>query len=532
MAELPAWWRARLRWWHSVRSRTTVAATLVVAAALIAAGTALLTVLRHNLVDSAGLQAEAGARAVATRIAAGVDFGRLNLPDADHQPVQVVSATGTVLAADDDLPPYPIMVASTAGESHSARAESGDESDDRDDDDDDDDDTDDDDDLDDEIDDDSGDRPDEAATRAPAGGTPGIPAATGSIGDRITLRDMRLPVADSDTGDHEFRVAALPVTTPGGQPVTVYAAASLATTDKAVAGVRDAMLLGLAPLLLVVALVTWLVTRRALRPVEAIRSELAEIVDGDLSRRVPETAARDEIARLAATTNVTLSALESAAARQRRFIADAAHELRSPIASLRTQLEVAQAHPELLEIDGVLDDTIRLENLAADLLMLARLDSGEQPRRDSVDLVRLVREEFAHRTGDRHPTTFELPESRTVITVPGSRIQLGRVLNNLLDNAQRHATGTVSVRVAHGAGDAVLEVCDDGAGVAAADRDRIFQRFVRLDDARSRDDGGAGLGLAIVADVVARHGGRIEVGERDGGGARFTVTLPETPAPT
>ncbi len=513
MAERSARWRA-WRWWHSVRARTTAAATVVVAAALIAAGTALLTVLRHNLIDSAGLQAETGARTVATRIAAGVNFAHLNLPDADHQPVQVISASGAVLAADDDLPPYPIMVSTASGESHSP-AESDDERDD-----------DDDEAGDGEPDDDEpGDRSDDAVR-----GMPGTPTTSGTIGDRVNLRDMRLPVTDSDTGNHDFRVAALPVTTPSGRAVTVYAAASLATTDKAIAGVRGAMLLGLAPLLVVVALVTWLVTRRALRPVEAIRAELAEIVDGDLSRRVPETAARDEIARLAATTNVTLSALESAAARQRRFIADAAHELRSPIASLRTQLEVARAHPELLEIDGVIDDTVRLENLAADLLLLARLDSGEQPRRDPVDLVRLVREEFDHRAGDRLPTTFELPG--TAIMVPGSKIQLGRVLNNLLDNAQRHATSTISVRVADLGDHAVLEVCDDGAGVASADRDRIFRRFVRLDDARSRDEGGAGLGLAIVADVVAGHDGRIEVGDRDGGGARFTVTLPKTPTPS
>ncbi|MEU6560880.1 sensor histidine kinase [Nocardia nova] len=507
-----------------MRARTTTAATVVVAAALIAAGTALLTVLRHNLVDSAGLQAETGARTVATRIAAGTDFTRLALPDTDDQPVQVVSARGAVLAAGDDLPNRPIM-AGDAGESRALSGKLGESSagSGEGDSDDDDDETTDENDDDDDVEEEGyvahepvpvGSRRDDA-TR-PADTVPG------TVGDEITLRDMRLPIDD----DHGFRVAALAATTPSGEPVTVYSGTSLATADKAVAGVRDAMLAGLAPLLAVVAAVTWLVTRRALRPVEAIRAELAEIVDGDLSRRVPEPAARDEIARLAATTNVTLSALESAAARQRRFIADAAHELRSPIASLRTQLEVAQAHPDLLDVDGVLGDTVRLEHLAADLLLLARLDSGEQPRRDPVDLADLVREEFSRRTGDRHPTTFDLPDGGPPITVPGSRIQLGRVLNNLLDNAQRHAGSAVRVAVVRRGDDAVLEVSDDGAGVAPADRERIFSRFVRLDEARSRDDGGAGLGLAIVADVVSGHGGRIEVGDSDGGGARFTLTLP------
>lgn len=286
------------------------------------------------------------------------------------------------------------------------------------------------------------------------------------------------------------------------------------------------MLIGLPPLLAVVAGVTWLVTRRALRPVESIRSELAEIMDdGDLSRRVPESASRDEIARLASTTNATLAALEASAERQRRFIADAAHELRSPIASLRTQLEVAQAHPHLLELDGVIGDTVRLEHLAADLLLLARLDAGEQPRADRVDLAALIRDELAHRVGDR--ITVDTVPPNAPVSVTGSRLQLARLLGNLVDNAQRHAATTVRVGLHHtGDHTAVLEVADDGPGVPEADRARIFQRFVRLDDARSRDEGGAGLGLAIVRDVIERHGGDIRVTDGIDGGARFVVTLP------
>jgi signal transduction histidine kinase len=313
-------------------------------------------------------------------------------------------------------------------------------------------------------------------------------------------------------------------TTPDGQPVTVYAGASLDTADSAVADVRRAMLIGLPVLLALVAAVTWLVTRWALRPVESIRSELAEIMHGDLSRRVPEPAARDEIARLAVTTNDTLAALEQSAERQRRFIADAAHELRSPIASLRTQLEVAQAHPGLLELDGLLGDTVRLEHLAADLLLLARLDAGEQPRADRVELPALVREELAHRVGDRLPVGAGLGVDELAIT--GSRTQLARVLGNLVDNAQRHAATAVRVTLERRGDRAVLVVTDDGPGVPEADRERIFQRFVRLDDARSRDEGGAGLGLAIVRDVVGRHEGTIRVEPADPGGARFVVELP------
>jgi signal transduction histidine kinase len=233
------------------------------------------------------------------------------------------------------------------------------------------------------------------------------------------------------------------------------------------------------------------------------------------------------VARLAATTNATLAALQQAVERQRRFVADASHELRNPLASLRTQLEVARVHPQLLEIDGLIDDTLRLERLAADLLLLARLDAGEPQHAEHLDLTELVRRELAHRATDRVPVQAELPGSP--IPVTGSHAQLAHVLSNLVDNAQRHANTTVRVDLhrAH-ARAIVLQVTDDGPGVPAADRERIFQRFVRLDDARSRDDGGAGLGLAIVRDLVQRHGGHITVAPAPGPGpgARFTVTLP------
>ncbi|GAB2710255.1 HAMP domain-containing sensor histidine kinase [Nocardia thraciensis] len=469
--------RRRWRWFSSVRARTAVAAAVVVAVGLVAAGAVVLAVLRHNLVESAGVQAEMTAREVEAQLARGADPGALELPDADSQPVQVISADGRVLAADDDLRGQPPMT---------DFASSGKDDDDEDDDD---------------------ERPTPAPKEQP-----------------VEFRDMRLPIADDDTGGHDFRVAALATTMPTGQQVTIYSGSSLATADKAVAGARNAMLLGLPLLLALVAAVAWLVTRRALRPVEAIRRELAEIMGGDLSRRVPQPNSRDEIARLAETTNTTLAALEQSAERQRRFVADAAHELRSPIASLRTQLEVAQAHPRLLDMDGLIADTVRIEHLAADLLLLARLDAGELPRREPVELAALVRDELAHRIGDRHPVRMDLRDGPA--TVLGSRTQLGRVLTNLVDNAQRHAAGSVRVALDHTGGSVVLAVSDDGPGVSPDDRERIFRRFVRLDDARSRDEGGAGLGLAIVRDVVDRHGGEIRVEDSAEGGARFLVTLP------
>lgn len=521
--------RARHRgaWWNSVRARTTAAATVVVAIALTATGLILLAALRGNLVESADLQAANTARDIAGQLEAGTPLAHLRLPDPDDEPVQVVSADGRVLAADEELrgrAPMADFGPNTETRSGDGEDSADDESDGA---------------ADEDDDSESGDE-DEDEAESPRPGDTGSSFGTGSAagsGAAATTRAVgasaatepvfgETELAVGDSGPDSYRVAALGGTAPDGQPVTVYAGASLDTADSAVADVRRAMLIGLPVLLAVVAAVTWLVTRWALRPVESIRSELAEIMHGDLSRRVPEPAARDEIARLAVTTNDTLAALEQSAERQRRFIADAAHELRSPIASLRTQLEVAQAHPGLLELDGLLGDTVRLEHLAADLLLLARLDAGEQPRADRVELPALVREELAHRVGDRLPVGAGLGVDELAVT--GSRTQLARVLGNLVDNAQRHAATAVRVTLERRGDRAVLVVADDGPGVPEADRERIFQRFVRLDDARSRDEGGAGLGLAIVRDVVGRHEGTIRVEPADSGGARFVVELPMT----
>ncbi|WP_232236119.1 cell wall metabolism sensor histidine kinase WalK [Nocardia sp. BMG51109] len=519
-----------------MRARTTVASTAVVAVALVAAGLALLGVLRDNLVDSASMQAEMTAREVATRVESGADLPTLNLPDPDTQPVQVVSADGRVLAADHDLPLHgpmadfaPLAATPTAfgGNGSGARSGSGtpngsgahqdsdnDEEDEEDDED--------------EHDADEHDADHKQDGNDKNGGEPVAGSTVSPSTADVTFRDMQLPV--DDDGPQPFQVAALVSHTPDGRPVAIYAGTSLETADNAVSGVRGAMLIGLPLLLALIAAMTWLVTRRALRPVEGIRSELVEIMHGDLSRRVPVPSSRDEIARLASTTNDTLTALEESSERQRRFVADAAHELRSPIASLRTQLEVARAHPQLLELDSLIDDTVRLEHLAADLLLLARIDAGEQPRRDPVDLAALIRDQVASRAGDRHRVEVRAPADPVVVL--GSRMQLGRVLANLIDNAQRHAVTTVRVELSQTIDTAVVDVTDDGSGVPQADRDRIFQRFVRLDDARSRDEGGAGLGLAIVRDVVERHQGRIEVGDGPQAGARFTITLPlAAPAP-
>jgi signal transduction histidine kinase len=506
----------------SVRARTALGATAVVAVALVLAGLAVVAALRGGLTDNTRLAAEARAREIAAQIAverAPKEAAGLETDD----PVQVVDAGGTVLASSDGLAGAPPMSGAARPEPAPAEDAAGGDRDDA-----------------------RGDRDDDDDDDARADGETDADSDADSdadvVLDRVTLAVDDEGEATSDPGEAEgradFTVAALRTGTADGTPVTVYAGSSLAVQEMAVADTVRAMLAGLPALLVVVGAVTWLVTRRALRPVEGIRAELAEITGSrDLSRRVPVPSSRDEVARLAVTTNGTLKALQESVERQRHFVADASHELRSPIASLRTQVEVAEAHPELLDLAGLREDVVRLQHLAADLLLLARLDAGEGSRTARVDLADLVREETA-----RRPEPVRAAELEEAV-VAGSPGQLRRVLDNLLDNAQRHARERVVARVStvppaeadagraalrdrERPGWAVLSVADDGPGVPEGERERVFERFVRLDDARTRDDGGAGLGLAIVREIVTRHGGTISLGQAPGGGALFTVRLP------
>ncbi|KUM70892.1 sensor histidine kinase [Streptomyces curacoi] len=492
----------RARLFGSVRSRATLAATLVVAVALVVAGTAVLLSLRSNLIGQAGTEAERTARAVATDIAITPPHKSLSVDN--DEPVQVVDEDRRLLAASEDLERIdgtgtdavrPQPQPSPGG----AASDSGDAGD-----------------ADDDADDtggsgDSGDSDDDSSAES---------LEPGEISEHTTFTNGTATL-DGETDDYRF--AAVQVEVKGRGTLTVYAGAPLSAEQSAVKTALTVMLIGFPLLLGVVAGVTWLVTRRALRPVEGIRSEMAAITASeDLARRVPVPDTHDEVARLALTTNETLAALQTSVERQRRFVADVSHELRSPIASLRTQLEVGAAHPELLDLEGAVEDTVRLQGLAADLLLLARLDAGERPGDTRFDLGALARKEAEGRTG--------VTVDAQAVAVAGSRGQVGRVLTNLLDNAQRHARSAVTVTVrreAEGAGAwAVVAVADDGDGVAEADRERIFERFVRLDEARSRDDGGAGLGLAIARDVAVRHGGTLTVRRAPTGGALFELRLP------
>jgi signal transduction histidine kinase len=263
--------------------------------------------------------------------------------------------------------------------------------------------------------------------------------------------------------------------------------------------------------------------------VEDLRRGAAEITGtGSVSRRLPVSAGRNEVHRLAHTLNDMLGRLEGANARQRAFVADAAHELRSPLASLRTQLEVAVHLGDRADwpatATGALVDIERLGTLVDDLLLLARMDepgAAGRFRRGPVDLAELTTELVADYAEARVPVTVRAAP----VIVEGDAHALRRMLRNLLDNAVRHAESVVEVDVSVRAGSATMVVRDDGPGIPEPDRERVFARFTRLDDARSRDAGGSGLGLAIVRELVLAHGGTVALGDA-GPGLKVTVRLP------
>lgn len=340
-------------------------------------------------------------------------------------------------------------------------------------------------------------------------------------------RSVRL---DGVLGDDELLAVAAGADTPEG-PLTVLVARAVDDVLESTQVVTRLLLFGGPMLLLLVGLVTWNVVGRALRPVETIRAEVDEITTADLHRRVPDPRGHDEIARLATTMNTMLARLEEGHRRQRRFVADASHELRSPLASIRQHAEVARAHPDRSSLDAlsatVLAESLRLQRLVDDLLLLARADERSlEVHRRAIDLDDLVFEEARRlRDGtDLRVDTRRVSPGR----VDGDGAALRRVLRNLAENAARHARGTVAFSLQESGDGLELAVDDDGAGIPPAEWERVLERFVRLDEGRAREAGGAGLGLAIVAELVAAHGGTVSVGDSPLGGARIAVRLPGT----
>jgi signal transduction histidine kinase len=310
---------------------------------------------------------------------------------------------------------------------------------------------------------------------------------------------------------------------------TVYVGSSLESVEEATLSLRRTLAAGIPVLLTLLGVGTWVVVGRALRPVEAIRSEVAAMPGDALDRRVTVPTVRDEVGRLAVTMNELLDRLQAAGERERRFLADAAHELQSPLAAFRAHLEVSRAHPDDTDwqasVDDLLAESRRLEQLVRDLLFLARVDSGRTaPVRDLLDLDDIVLAE-AQRTRGGSRVTVDT-SGVSAAPVRGEAEELTRLVRNLLDNAERHAAGTVTIGLAADGSHARLTVADDGPGIPATDRQAVFDRFTRLDSARSRAQGGTGLGLSIARHIAERHGGTIQVADADGPGACFVVLLP------
>jgi signal transduction histidine kinase len=341
---------------------------------------------------------------------------------------------------------------------------------------------------------------------------------------RSNAGDDVLVTSAATTYDDEARVAVR-ATTYRGAPVTVVATVPLAEV-RGLLGALSVSLVVVVPLLTaLLAWVIWVVLGRALLPVEQMRRAAAQVTRSGGSGSLPVRDADDELGALARTLNEMLDRLDGSAARQRTFTADAAHELRSPLAAVRASIDVARAHPDAYstaELAGDLEgEVLRMQALVDDLLLLARVGSAPVER-TAIDLGRLAHDAVgAARKVDR--IDVAMVGSGNAL---GEAAAVGRVVRNLVDNALRHASSRVVVTVADGS----VTVEDDGSGVSETDRERVFERFVRLDEARERDAGGSGLGLAIAREVAREQGGDVTLAESGLGGLRAALRLPVSAA--
>ncbi|MEO8749836.1 MAG: HAMP domain-containing sensor histidine kinase [Allobranchiibius sp.] len=454
-------------WWsrRSLRARLTAAATVVIALGMLIAAALLVWRVHTSLVANLDATVTNQAQNVSVDAARGSSAGKLPSSGDGAPIVQVVAGDGQVVAGSSNLD-HPTVTMFTAPKNL-------------------------------------------------------------AINDPLTSTQRGVDDGDGD-GDGPYRVAVLKVRTPAG-PVTVYAALPTKDIQQSTSELIGTLAAGVPLLSLALALVAWLLVGRALKPVESIRRQAAALPGTGVIGRLEPALSNDELGRLTDTFNDLLARIETSSATQRQFVADAAHELRNPVAALRAQLEISTLHPDthvdVARLGEMLTDTERLSYLVDDLLALARMDANTDSHRQLVDLDDLVLDEV-RRAGSRGVRVDASAVSAGQVL--GDRAALDRIARNLLDNAVRHAHTSVVVRLESTPGEVVLTVGDDGPGIAPADRQRVFERFTRLDDARGRDAGGAGLGLAIVHDVVIRHGGKVRITDNHPG-AVFTVTLPAAP---
>lgn len=434
----------------SVRSRTTLIATALVALALVLGAVVLVRVLDRSLSQAADQRA----RDRLTEIVADAREGQLRAVTdgiGDDSLAQVVSADGGVLAASRNIV--------------------------------------------------------------------GRPAITDPLPPDTTVRVHTMRNLPDDQETEDYRIWSVRTSTPTGD-VAVYVGPSLEPAQQAVGRLERSLAFGLPLLVALLALTIWVMVGRALAPVESVRRGVAALDERSPHRRVEVPGTRDEVARLAVTMNELLARLDAADARQREFVSNASHDLKSPLTVFRTELEVALAQPDRADWPAtarlLLEEGARMESLVDDLTYLARSEEGAEPEAPMtpVDLDEVVAEELVRL---RSTAQVEVDARLGAAPVNGNRLQLARLVRNLLANAGRHATAQVRVDLEERDGAVRLAVSDDGPGIGEGDREVVFDRFVRLDPARDRRADGTGLGLAIVRSIAAAHGG--------------TVTL-DGPAPT
>lgn len=350
--------------------------------------------------------------------------------------------------------------------------------------------------------------------------SPPVDAFGPAVDHEITRETFRtfetLPIEDD-----QYRVLSRPI----GEGRVLHVASNVEEVRESTRVLAGSLIFAVPVAVIVLAGVVWWLVGRTLRPVSAIQAEVQAITADQLDRRVPRPDTDDEIDQLAATMNEMLDRVDHAVRAQRRFVADASHELRSPLTRIRTDLEIGWAEGEAEQaLASLHEEVVGLQALVEDLLHLARSDAGVQVAgSELVDLDDVTQREVASmRATARVPVVTDVES----VIVRGSPERLARVVRNLLDNAVRHAHQEVRVSLFEEDGHAVLAVADDGAGIPESVVASIFERFVRTDESRSADQGGTGLGLAIARDIVERHGGTIFVDTEVESGARFVVRLP------
>ena len=348
------------------------------------------------------------------------------------------------------------------------------------------------------------------------------------VGDLTTGSNQTLELLLIEADENEVESTRLRVATRTVGIVTVVVASEAHEVEEPVAEVRRLLMIGIPIISVAGGVLLWFIVGRSLQPVERMRRDAQSIADVGTGERVHQPANSDELGRLATTMNGMLDRLDANAATLRQFVSDSSHEIRSPIASIRARVETADPDDWADVQSDIVGEVERVEAIISDLTFLARSDEGRvehRPERIEIDEVLFAEASRLQQRG----TTVDASEVEPIV-LDGDRGQIRRVVRNLVDNADRHASTQVRMAVHQeplsGQLAVVIDIDDDGNGIAPDDRTRVFGRFARLDEARERSGGGTGLGLAIVRDIVERHDGTIDVLDAPIGGARFRVVLP------